>query len=162
MRNRFPDLLPATRKNSDSGAGEFEFASPRGVAAFSLIEILIVLAIIALLAGVVIINIEGIFGGGQAQTAEIFVTSSVKAPLLSFKIHTGNYPTTAEGLAALKPAPAGKQAKWKGPYVDSMPDDPWGNPYKYRFPGVKNPKGYDCYSLGPDGTESADDIGNWQ
>jgi general secretion pathway protein G len=131
-------------------------------AGFSLIEILIVLAIIALLTGVVILNVEGIFGGGQEQTAQIFVNSSVKAPLLSYKIHLGNYPSTAEGLKALKTAPAGKQAKWKGPYVDKIPSDPWSNPYQYRFPGTKNPKGYDCFSFGPDGTESADDIGNWE
>ncbi len=128
---------------------------------FSLIEILIVLALIALLAGVVVTNFTGIFAGGQESTAKIFVDSSVDAPLLKYRIDTGSFPSTAEGLAALLKAPGNKAAKWKGPYIDNLPDDPWGNPYKYRYPGSKNPNKYDLYSLGEDGTESADDIGNW-
>ena len=130
-------------------------------AGFSLIEILIVLGIMALLAGVVIVNVEGIFGGSQAKAAEIFVKTSVKAPLLQYKLHIGRYPSTAEGLKALLSAPSGKTAKWKGPYVDSLPDDPWGKPYQYRFPGAKNKNSFDLFSYGPDGTESSDDIGNW-
>ncbi len=130
-------------------------------AGFSLIEILIVLGIMALLAGVVIVNVEGIFGGSQAKAAEIFVKTSVKAPLLQYKLHIGRYPSTAEGLKALLSAPSGKTVKWKGPYVDSLPDDPWGKPYQYRFPGAKNRNSFDLFSYGPDGTESGDDIGNW-
>ena len=129
---------------------------------FSLIEILIVLALIALLAGVVVTNFTGIFSGGQQQTAKIFVDSSLDAPLLKYRIDTGNYPSTAEGLKALLTPPGNKAAKWKGPYVDNVPNDPWGNPYRYRFPGSKNRNKYDLYSLGEDGTESADDIGNWE
>jgi len=83
-------------------------------------------------------------------------------PLLKFRIDTGSFPSTSEGLAALLKAPGNKAAKWKGPYIDNLPDDPWGNPYKYRYPGSKNPNKYDLYSLGQDGTESADDIGNWE
>ncbi len=129
---------------------------------FSLIEILIVLALIALLAGVVVTNFTGIFAGGQESTAKIFVDSAVDAPILKYRIDTGSFPTTAEGLTALLKPPGNKAAKWKGPYIDSLPDDPWGNPYKYRYPGSKNPDKYDLYSLGEDGTESADDIGNWE
>ncbi len=129
---------------------------------FSLIEILIVLALIALLAGVVVTNFTGIFAGGQESTAKIFVDASVDAPLLKFRIDTGSFPSTAEGLGALLKAPGNKSTKWKGPYIDNLPDDPWGNPYKYRYPGSKNPNKYDLYSLGEDGTESADDIGNWE
>ncbi len=129
---------------------------------FSLIEILIVLALIALLAGVVVTNFTGIFEGGQESTAKIFVDTAVDAPLLKYRIDTGSFPTTGEGLAALLKAPGSKAAKWKGPYIDNLPDDPWGNPYKYRNPGSKNPNKYDLYSLGKDGTESADDIGNWE
>lgn len=129
---------------------------------FSLIEILIVLAIIALLAGVVVTNFTGIFGGGQEQAAKIFVDTSLDAPLVAYKIHTGNFPSTSEGLKALLTAPGGKAAKWKGPYIDELTLDPWGNPYQYRYPGTKNPNKYDLYSYGPDGVESADDIGNWE
>ncbi len=129
---------------------------------FSLIEILIVLALIALLAGVVVTNFTGIFQGGQESTAKIFVDSSVSAPLLKYRIDTGSFPTTAEGLKALLTPPGNKAAKWKGPYIEELPEDPWGNPYKYRYPGSKNTNKYDLYSLGEDGTESADDIGNWE
>jgi general secretion pathway protein G len=65
----------------------------------------------------------------------------------------------------LTKAPAGKESKWKGPYLEEVPLDPWGNPYQYRFPGSKNingARGYDVWSWGTDGTESADDIGNWK
>jgi general secretion pathway protein G len=69
-------------------------------------------------------------------------------------------------LAALVTAPNGAADRWKGPYLDSaggkVPPDPWGQPYEYRFPGVKNPGGYDVYSKGVDHTaDTADDIGNW-
>ncbi len=128
---------------------------------FSLMEILIVLGIIALLAGVVVTNFTGIFGGAQDQTAKSFVEAALEASLLKFKIDTGNFPSTAEGIGALLTAPPGKAAKWKGPYIEKMPIDPWGNPYQYRFPGPKNPIKYDLFSFAADGVQSADDIGNW-
>jgi general secretion pathway protein G len=76
----------------------------------------------------------------------------------------GNFPTTEQGLDALIKAPAGKEQRWKGPYIKEKAIDPWGNPYKYQFPGTRNVSGqrsYDIWSLGEDGTESNDDIGNW-
>ena len=51
---------------------------------------------------------------------------------------------------------------WKGPYIKrGVPNDPWGKPYVYRYPGTNNTNGYDLYSLGPDGREGNDDIDNW-
>lgn len=129
---------------------------------FSLIEMLIVLGIIALIAGFVVGNLGGIFGGAQVDTAKTFVESSLEAPLMQYKLHTGSYPSTAEGISALLSAPTSKATKWRGPYIKQIPEDPWGNPYQYRFPGTKNTGSYDLYSWGPDGTESADDIGNWK
>jgi len=132
---------------------------------FSLIEILIVIALIAVIAGLAISNIGGIFGGQQEKAAKIFVTQSLKIPLTAYKIDIGSYPSTAEGLQALIQAPANKSGSWKKPYIEELPTDPWGNQYQYRFPGSKNvngSSGYDVWSLGPDGTESADDIGNWK
>lgn len=129
---------------------------------FSLIEMLIVLGIIALIAGFVVSDLGGIFGGAQVDAAKAFVDTGLEAPLMQYKLHTGSYPSTAEGIAALLTAPSSKASKWRGPYVKQIPNDPWGNPYQYRFPGVKNPGGYDLYSFGPDGVESADDIGNWK
>ncbi|MGC6424119.1 MAG: type II secretion system major pseudopilin GspG [Lentimonas sp.] len=132
--------------------------------AFSLIEILFVIGLIALLLTLVVGNIGGIFGGQQEKVADIFVKQTLKLGLAPYKLDLGNYPTTEQGLNALIKAPSGKEAKWKGPYLEELPMDPWDNAYQYRFPGSKNingAKGYDVWSLGPDGVESADDIGNW-
>lgn len=133
---------------------------------FSLIEILIVIALIAVLATVAIGNLGGIFGGQQEKVAGLFVNQTLKTALTPYRIDVGNYPSTEAGLNALVKAPAGKEGKWRGPYIEAseVPKDPWDNPYKYRFPGSKNvngARGYDVWSLGPDGIESADDIGNW-
>ena len=131
---------------------------------FSLIEILIVIALIAVLATVAIGNLGGIFGGQQEKVASIFAKQTLDTALVPYRLDVGNYPSTEEGLAALMKAPAGKETKWKGAYLKELPLDPWDNPYQYRYPGSKNingARGYDAWSWGPDGTESADDIGNW-
>lgn len=139
-------------------------ASRNRQSGFSLIEILIVIALIAVIATLAIGNIGKIFGGQQAKVASIFVNQTVKLGFTAYKIDVGSYPKSEEGLKALTGAPSGKENRWKGPYIDKLPADPWGNEYKYRFPGSKNingTSGYDIWSLGEDGTESADDIGNW-
>lgn len=134
-------------------------------AGFSLIEILIVIALIAVLATLTITNVGGIFEGRKEDVASIFVNQTAKIPLQTYKLDVGNYPATEEGINALVKAPGGKEARWKGPYLEEVPLDPWGNAYQYRFPGSKNvnaARGYDIWSHGPDGVESADDIGNWK
>ncbi len=133
---------------------------------FTLLEILVVLAIIGLLVGLVVTNTDRIFGQSQEAVARIFVRDSLKTPLVRYRIDLGDYPVTAEGLAALVAAPTSVAEKWRGPYMDvtggKLPADPWGQPYEYRYPGVKNAGGYDLYSKGPDKVaETADDIGNW-
>jgi general secretion pathway protein G len=132
--------------------------------AFTLLEILVVLAIIGLLVGLAVTNIGNLFSGGQKDIAKIFVNQSMQAPLTVYKIHMGDYPTTAEGLQALIDAPAGKADRWRGPYLkdSKLPLDPWQEPYQYRYPGVKNKNSYDLWSKGPDKTDGTeDDIGNW-
>ena len=134
--------------------------------AFTLLEILVVLAIIGLLVGLAVTKVGGIFSGNQEEIARLFVNSSVKTPLTAYRIHTGSYPSTAEGLQALVTAPQSKADAWRGPYLDvsggKLPLDPWQELYVYRYPGTKNKDGYDIYSKGPDKAEgTADDIGNW-
>lgn len=134
--------------------------------AFTLIEMLVVLAIIGLLIGVLVTNTDKIFGRSQAAVAGIFVQETIKIPLVSYRRDMGNYPTTAEGLQALITAPSTKADRWQGPYLESkggkLPADPWGQPYVYRYPGTRNVGGYDLYSKGPDNQpDTADDIGNW-
>ena len=134
--------------------------------AFTLLEILVVLAIIGLLAGLAITNADKIFGDSQGAVAKIFVRDSLKTSLVRYRIDVGDYPSTAEGIAALLAAPANKADRWRGPYIDVQggvaPVDPWGEPYQYRYPGVKNKGGYDLFSKGVDKAEGTeDDIGNW-
>jgi general secretion pathway protein G len=137
-------------------------ASHRG---FTLLEILVVLAIIGLVAGLAISKIGGIFDSAKMDAARLFVNTSVKTPLTTYKIHMGDYPSTADGLGALITAPAARADNWHGPYIEGskVPTDPWGEPYQYQYPGTRNKGGFDIWSKGPDhqsGTE--DDIGNWE
>ena len=139
--------------------------APRRInGAFTLLEILVVLAIVGMLFGLAVTNFDKLFRGGQQDIAKLFVSQSMQAPLNVYRIHMGDFPTTAEGLQALITAPASKADRWRGPYLQDskLPVDPWGEPYQYRYPGVKNKATYDLWSKGPDkadGTE--DDIGNW-
>lgn len=131
---------------------------------FTLLEILVVLAIIGLLAGLAITNVDKIFGGAQVSTVKIFVTESMKTSLTSYRIHMGDFPSTSEGLQALVTRPASKGDRWFGPYIEGgkVPVDPWGEPYQYASPGTRNKGGYDLWSKGPDKQSgTADDIGNW-
>jgi general secretion pathway protein G len=133
---------------------------------FTLIEILVVLAIIGLLVGVLVTKSDKIFGRSQTAVAGIFVRNSASVPLLSYRRDMGDYPSTQEGLQALVTAPGTRADSWHGPYMDApggrLPVDPWGEPYQYRYPGTKNVGGYDLYSKGPDKQpDTGDDIGNW-
>lgn len=134
------------------------------VTGFTLLEILVVLAIIGLLAGLAITNVDKIFGSSQVGVAKLFVSQSIKPGLNLYRIHLGNFPTTAEGLQALVTAPGTKSERWAGPYIEGgkVPLDPWGEPYQYAFPGTRNKDSYDLWSKGPDKQSGTpDDIGNW-
>lgn len=128
---------------------------------FSLVEMLIVIALIAIIGTLLIGRIGNLFGSSQEDVARQFVQNSLTAPLLKYRIDVGSYPSTEEGIAALLNAPAGKANRWRGPYIDRIPEDPWGNPYQYRFPGTHNRDGYDLWSFGPDGSGDSSVIGNW-
>lgn len=138
---------------------------PRGLKArsgFSLVEMLIVIALIAIVGTLLVTRLGNFLGGAQEDVAKQWVETSLKAPLLKYRIDMGSYPSTEEGgINALLKAPASKAGKWKGPYIDKLPDDPWGRPYQYKYPGTHNPDGYDLWSLGADPQSDADNIGNW-
>src|SRR3954462_10431648 len=127
----------------------FRTSRPRA-AGFTLIEILVVLAIIGLLVGVLVTKSDKIFGRSQSAVAGIFVRNSASVPLLSYRRDMGDYPSTQEGLQALITAPTTHAESWHGPYMDAtggrLPADPWGEPYQYRYPGTKNVGSYDLYS----------------
>jgi general secretion pathway protein G len=86
-----------------------------------------------------------------------------------YRLDVGSYPTTAQGLSALRslPADAGDFAsRWRGPYLRRvLPNDPWGRPYVYESPGRENPESYDLFTLGRDGMAGGDgedtDVTSW-
>jgi len=132
--------------------------------AFTLIEILIVVGIIGLLAGVLLKGLNGSRDSAEVGVARLFIQTGLRTSLERYKLDMGTYPSTAEGLNALLVAPSNGAESWRGPYVEdgTMPLDPWHEPYQYRYPGTKNKTKYDLFSKGLDRTEgTADDIGNW-
>ncbi|TNC71350.1 type II secretion system major pseudopilin GspG [Rubellimicrobium roseum] len=119
----------------------------RGV---TLLEMLVVLAIIALVIGLGAPRLIDSFGRARSQTAEAALASLRGAVQLYF-VDTGRYPSEAEGLAALMTAPAGVPG-WRGPYVDGDEDltDPWGRLFLFRAPG-EDGEPFDLVTLGRDG-----------
>lgn len=128
---------------------------------FTLLEVLIAIALLAAIAALLITNLDRILGGGNREVARIFVNETMEVPLMTYRVHMGNYPSTEEGLEALVRRPSEDATNWQGPYVRDLPKDPWGNPYQYRFPGEINTDTYDLWSWGPDGRDSDQNIGNW-
>lgn len=133
--------------------------------AFTLIEILIVIIIIAALASMVVPRLSGRSEQAKKTIAEADIRSNIGTALRVYELENGNYPTTAQGLKALmvKPSTDPIPQNWNGPYLENDAIDPWKKPYAYKCPGTHNPAGYDLYSLGKDGNEGTDDdIGNWK
>lgn len=134
----------------------------RGSRGFSLIELLIVVLILGLLASLVAPNMFKKLGKAKSKTAKVQI-EMLGTSLDSYRLDTGKYPSSDQGLEALREDPG--VDNWDGPYLQKdIPDDPWGNPYLYKHPGDKAE--YDLYSLGADGQEGGEgedaDVGNWQ
>ena len=130
--------------------------------AFTLMEVLLAIALISMLAFLVVGNLGKFMTDSQTNIAKSMVSDAFAVPMMSCKLSVGRYPTTEEGIKALETAPDSLGERWKGPYVRNLPLDPWGNPYKYRFPAQKSKDDYDLWSNGPDGQpDTEDDIGNW-
>lgn len=131
--------------------------------AFTLIEIILVVVIIALLATLVLPRVTGRSEQAKRAAAAAQI-NSLKMALNQFELDCGRYPSTAEGLDALvrRPGDLPESAQWRR-YLDeaTVPTDPWGYEYVYRYPGTVNDDGFDLLSVGPDGQEGTDDdIGN--
>lgn len=130
---------------------------------FTLLELLVVLAILGLLAAIVGPQVIRYLGSSKTQTASVQV-KNIAASLELFRLDAGRYPTAAEGLNALVKPPASVPI-WNGPYLPqaSALIDPWGNPYQFKAPGDNGE--VDVFSLGSDnaagGTGEAKDVGNW-
>jgi general secretion pathway protein G len=133
---------------------------------FTLLEILIAVAIVGMLVGLAVTNTDKILGQSQEGVAKLFVNESLKTSLVRYRIDLGDYPSTDEGIKALIAAPEGKADRWRGPYMEAkggnFPVDPWGQAYQYRYPGTRNTESFDLFSNGRDKTaDTPDDIGNW-
>ncbi len=138
----------------------------RSRAGFTLIEIMVVIVVIAILATLVAPEVFKHVGGARESTARSQI-EMLGAGLDAYRLHVGRYPTTQEGLQALRTAPAGAGARWRGPYLrKDIPQDPWGNPYVFRSPGDVNPTLYDLVSYGADGQPGGEgenaDIKSWE
>ena len=133
--------------------------SSNAVRGFTLIEMLVVLVIIGMLAGLVGPKLFGRVDSSKVKTAEIQL-KMLKGSMETFRLDVGRFPTQAEGLLVLNQAPTDERARtrWRGPYLDQeVPLDPWGNPYLYSLPGAGG-QPFALYSHGGDGKRGGEGI----
>jgi general secretion pathway protein G len=133
--------------------------------AFTLIEIMVVVVILGVLAATIIPQFIGTTHDAKVGAAKAHV-AELESALERFYVHMDRYPTTEEGLKTLVEAPTGGDKKWRGPYIKQLRNDPWGNPYQYRSPGLRHTSSFDLWSRGADGADGGEgqgaDIGNWE
>lgn len=137
-------------------------------AGFTLIEILVVIAVIAILASIVTPMVFRNVGDAKSSSARAQIEILATA-LDSYRLDNDFYPSTAQGIAALRSKPQGQPtaANWRGPYLRKDPPlDPWRKPYIYRSPGQINPESYDLLTYGRDGQPGGEgedaDVTSWQ
>lgn len=133
---------------------EVQFDRRRCEGGFTLLELLVVLAILGLLIGLVAPAMLHQLGSAKEKIAHQSI-ERLGSVLDMYKLDVGTYPSTEQGLEALIEAPAGVP-RWNGPYVKGtrIPQDPWGRPFLYRSPSNRPGHDYDLYSLGPSGQTS--------
>jgi general secretion pathway protein G len=134
---------------------------------FTFIEIMVVVAILAILAALVVPRIMGRTDEAKRTAAKVQIRN-IEGALQLYKLDNGVYPSTEQGLKALieKPSVGVIPKKWKvGGYLPNLPEDPWGNPYKYFSPSPNRKGDYEIVSLGTDGETGGEginaDITNW-
>jgi general secretion pathway protein G len=121
---------------------------------FTLIEVMVVVAIIGILATIVMTNVVGKDEQARIKTTQASLLSVANA-LELYKLDNHKYPTTDEGLEALVHKPASVKTFPDGGYLRKLPEDPWGNAFQYIAPGSEG-KPFDLYSFGADGTEGGE------
>lgn len=131
---------------------------------FTLIELMVVLVIIGVLAALIVPNVLDRAEDARVTAARADVNNLMQA-LKLYKLDNQRYPSSEQGLQALasRPTVGSIPSNWK-PYLDKLPNDPWGRPYQYVNPGVKGE--IDVYSFGADGQTGGEgknaDVGSWQ
>ena len=124
---------------------------------FTLVEMLLVLVILATLAAIVYPKVMGRSEQARVTAAQTQI-ANFKTALDAFEVDNGYYPKGKNGLADLLTKPR-DAVSWHGPYLDTIPKDPWNNDYLYECPGRHNPSSYDISSGGAPGGQTP--IGNW-
>ena len=131
---------------------------------FTLIELMVVLVIIGILAALIVPNVLDRADDARVTAAKTDINNIVQA-LKLYRLDNQRYPSSEQGLQALvsKPTTGAIPANWK-PYLDKLPNDPWGRPYQYLSPGIKGE--IDVMSFGADGQVAGEgknaDVGSWQ
>lgn len=153
--------LPNARGNCDES---FRLRLRR---AFTLIEMIVVIAIIATLAAVVAPAIFQNVGDAKTSAAKSQI-EMLGLALNAYRLDNDQFPTSDQGLEALRTMPTVGDVprNWRGPYLTRVvPADPWGRPYVYVSPGIRNPKSYDLYTLGRNGiaggVDEDSDVTSW-
>jgi general secretion pathway protein G len=173
MTDRGKQCQPTTRIDKTNQLLRFVARLSRRTSAnsagFTFIEIMVVVAILAILAALVVPRIMGRTDEAKRTAAKVQIRN-IEGALQLYKLDNGVYPTTEQGLKALieKPSVGVVPKKWKiGGYLPKLPEDPWGNPYKYLSPVQKGDYKveYEVTSLGTDGEVGGEgvnaDITNW-
>ncbi len=140
----------------------------RSTRGFTLIEMIVVLLVISVLAGLVGPAVFKNVGDANSGAARAQI-ELLGLALDSYRLDNGNYPTTAQGLSALweEPTVDPRPRRWRGPYTRKpIPTDPWGRAYVYESPGQQNPRAYDLSTLGRDGASGGEgedvDVRSWE
>ncbi len=139
---------------------------PRLANGFTLVELMVVIVIIGLLATVVMLNVLPSQDRAMVEKARVDI-ATLEQGIETYRLENLVYPSTAAGLQALVAAPSDLKQPERyrpGGYIRRLPDDPWGNAYRYAYPGKHGP--FDVFSFGADGKEGGEkndaDIGNWK
>ena len=135
---------------------KFNLMDRKSEKGFSLIELIVVMVILAMLAGIVGYKYTGYISKSKSQAAKIQI-EKLGGALQMYLLDVGRYPDNLESLVQNPGIEA-----WNGPYLEKeLPKDPWDKAYQYRYPGMHGD--YDLFSLGPDGTDGGDDdIVSWK
>lgn len=134
---------------------------PRRMFGFTLLEVLLVVAILGVIASLVVPQLMGRQEQANLDATRLSMSGIDQALKLFALDHSGRYPTTAEGLGALVTAPA-QSTRWRGPYLEALPQDAWGQPFTYQLQANRDGRShFTLRSAGPDGVaETPDDITN--
>jgi general secretion pathway protein G len=123
--------------------------------AFTLVELMVVILILAILAALIVPRVIGRQDDAKRAKAATDISRLANA-LQAFRLDTDRYPTSEEGLDALRQAPSDVN-NWKGPYIErALPTDPWGNEYQYASPGPEGEDSFALLSYGADGVEGGE------